>query len=177
MDPEATLKPVSITDDRGSGDKYAYVLGDASEKREEIAKHIRPYWTETNDNEPLEFFPVGEPYITRLDYDEVWVINIVERSLLQTKKAKKNTAKKKGVNVDLWQEYRDALVFVDNTSFEDLTRLYKDFNINEETWEVSKKRKSEGEDEEVPVTKPKQKIPRRIQSTLLGSVGSARPSI
>ncbi|THW73728.1 hypothetical protein D6D19_05423 [Aureobasidium pullulans] len=122
----------TVTNDISSGDKYALVIADEHETREDVkANHMQQIWKIAEAGTESEWLSDGEPYRRKLDGKDVWVVNIVEKALIQKKLEKKKALEAKGMDVAVWNRFQDALKMNDEATIEELQELYKGFNIED----------------------------------------------
>ncbi|CAC9888429.1 unnamed protein product [Aureobasidium pullulans] len=122
----------TVTNDISSGDKYALVIADGHETREDVkANHMQQIWKIAEAGTESEWLSDGEPYRRKLDGKDVWVVNIVEKALIQKKLEKKKALEAKGMDVAVWNRFQDALKMNDEATIEELQELYKGFNIED----------------------------------------------
>lgn len=98
----------------------------------------------------------------------VWVIDVVEEEQLEENRAREDRARAEGKDVDLEKEYKEALASINNTPYDELVRLYRDYDVDNETWKALGKRKvGDGDVEQ------KLKVPKRVRPEFVGPVRSS----
>lgn len=115
-----------------------------------------------------DLYPVGQPCLHGLAEGRVWVIDVVEEEQLQENRAREDRARAEGKDVDLEKEYKEALAFIEKTPYDDLVRLYRDYDVDNETWKALGKRKlGDGDVEQKP------KVPKRVRPEFVEPVRSS----
>lgn len=92
---------------------------------------MQQIWKIAEAGTESEWLSDGEPYRRKLDGKDVWVVNIVEKALIQKKLEKKKALEAKGMDVAVWNRFQDALKMNDEATIEELQELYKGFNIED----------------------------------------------
>lgn len=108
------------------------MIADGDETREDVkANHMQQIWMIAEAGTESEWLSDGGPYRRKLDGKDVWVVNIVEKALIQKKLEKKKALEAKGMDVAVWNRFQDALKMNDGATIEELQELYKGFNIED----------------------------------------------
>lgn len=109
----------------------------------------------------VDYYPYGDPYLSRFNGERVWVGNILKEEAYHRKMA----AGENGTIDDLCLS---ALRLIEEATIEELRELYRDFGVVETPSNITPAKRSNEESQE-----PKEaKRPRRIQPEQVKSFNS-----
>ncbi|KAG9716898.1 hypothetical protein KCU73_g15512, partial [Aureobasidium melanogenum] len=139
---------IEIENDSDTNASYAIILGHEEMNFDEIEEQV----PEVESYSGVDYYPYGDPYLSRFNGKRVWVVNILKEEAHH----KKMAAGEKEKIDDLCLS---ALRLIEEATIEELRELYRDFGVNETPPDITPAKRSKEEPQE-----PKEaKRPRRIQ--------------